>query len=200
MVAGVPPRVDPPSPQSNGVRSAEEDAALRLAATDGATAARMIANTPPLAHVKRPRTPRAPWSTEEDVALRLAVPRCRWRWNAVAVDMARFGRTATQCRAHWLHDSTRGYDWSDEEDTALVMLRVAFKCEWVAIRLTMPWRSGQSLKNRFAVHCRTAWGGAWSESTEARHASLPSPEIERHRLAEVAACLAMCAPLDWELA
>jgi len=53
------------------------------------------------------------------------------------------------------------------------------------------------LKNRFAVHCRSAWGGA--ELMGAWQGPRSSSILEVH-LVVVAACLAMCAPLDWEFA
>jgi len=143
------------------------------------------------------------WSTEEDTLLRLAVARRSCDWKSIAVDMARFGRTNKQCRARWntraVHGITDRHRWSVEEDTALVMLRVAFHCKGDVIRTTMPWRSNMDIKNRFAVHCRSAWGGAGPESMGAWQGPLPPPTLGV-QLAVVAACLAMCTPLDWEFA
>jgi len=131
--------------------------------------------------------------------LRLAVARRPEDWKSIGADMARVGRTAKQCRARWgtraAHGITGLHHWSVEEDTALVMLRVEFHCKWAVIRATMPWRSNMDLKNRYAVHCRSAWGGAESMGQGPRSSSI----LEVH-LAVVAACLAMCAPLHWEFA
>jgi len=147
--------------------------------------------------------PRAQWSTDEDAALRLAVAQLRLcRWSIIAHELARFGRTADQCRAHWharvLRAAARGHPWSVEEDDALVMLRAEFACSWKCIQATMPWRSNVALRNRFHVHCQRDWVAATVPSHDARR-RVPTSDNLRLRLVVVAACLAMCAPLEMEL-
>jgi len=173
----------------------------------GETNEQVIANALPRVDSSQPnrvqsKRRRAAWSAEEDTLLRLAVARCSDDWKSIAVDMAQVGRTAKQCRARWntraAHGITGLHGWSVEEDTALVMLRVEFQCKWGVIRTTMPWRSNMDIKNRFAVHCRSAWGGA-GPSRGALQGPLSSSTLEVC-VVVVAACLAMCAPLDWEFA
>jgi hypothetical protein len=132
------------------------------------------------------------WTHVEYFALRSAVEQHgSLNWSAITAELAQFGRTARQYRERWNARLTV-HPWSAEEDEALVMLRGEFMCGWTCIRSTMPWRSNADLKKRFARHCRRAPG-----RYEAQPSSAPSASAGR--LATVAACLAMCAPLDMEL-
>jgi len=122
-------------------------------------------------------------------------------WNTIAHELARFGCSADQCRAHWharvLCAIAREHPWSAEEDDALVMLRAEFACSWKSIQDTMPWRSNVALKRRFHVHCQHNWVAATVPSHRPRR-RVPTSDIWV-RLVVVAACLAMCAPLEMEL-
>ena len=138
------------------------------------------------------------WTTEEDAMLaRIIAEQGHGHWTKVAAHLP--GRMGRQCRERWfnhLAPEVKKGDWSHEEDQLIVNAVREHGTKWSLIQKSLPGRSDNSIKNRWACMRVTFCMHPCPRATPGRARALLCAHARRILLVapRVAALRALMAP------
>jgi hypothetical protein len=117
--------------------------------------------------VLQPGLVKGPWTAEEDQIILRCVQEGNLKWAAIA-DLIP-GRLGKQCRERWynnLDPALKKGEWTEEEDRVLAEAQAKWGNAWTKIARSLPGRSENAVKNRWARRERGRdWGveSAWKK-------------------------------------